>query len=318
MSDTPTKLAVVAIGGNALIVDKNRKTIPDQFDAIKKTMNHIADMIEDGWDVVITHGNGPQVGFILRRSEIAAQVEGMHEVPLDYCGADTQGAIGYMAQKALHNEFKRRGIKKQPVTVVTQVQVDPDDPAFQNPSKPVGSFLDEETAKARMDDEHVFVEDAGRGWRRVVPSPKPMHIVEVDAIRTLISNGFSVIGVGGGGIPVVEKENGNLRGVEAVIDKDFASALLAKLIDADLLLISTAVEKVAINFNKPNQQWLDEITVADAEKYIEEGHFAPGSMLPKIQAIVKFLKEGGKKALVTDPPNIQRALRGETGTWIVP
>ena len=316
MTRPPHKIAVVAIGGNALIVDKTRKTIPDQFDAIKETMGHIAGMIADGWDVVITHGNGPQVGFILRRSELA--LHELHPVPLDYCGADTQGAIGYMAQKALRNEFKARGIDKVAVTLVTQVQVDAADPAFQNPAKPVGSFLDEATARERMAQGQDFIEDAGRGWRRVVPSPIPQHIIEVDAIKNLLDGGFSVIAVGGGGIPVVEKENGNLRGVEAVIDKDFASGLLANLIDADLLVISTAVEKVAINFNQPDQQWLDEMSVAEAEKYIQEGHFAPGSMLPKMQAIVKFLKEGGKKALVTDPPNIQRALRGETGTWIVP
>ena len=310
------KIAVVAVGGNALIVDKTKKSIPDQFDAIKETMGHIAGMIEDGWDVVITHGNGPQVGFILRRSELA--MHELHPVPMDYCGADTQGAIGYMAQKALRNEFKKRGLDKEAVTVVTQVQVDADDPAFAKPSKPVGSFLDEETAKERMAQGQDFVEDAGRGWRRVVPSPLPMNIVEVDAIKKLIESGFTVIAVGGGGIPVIEKEDGDLRGVEAVIDKDFASGLLANLISADLLVISTAVEKVAINFNKPDQKWLDEMTVAEAEKYIADGHFAPGSMLPKVQAIIKFLKEGGKKALITDPPNIQRALRGETGTWIVP
>ncbi|MBG7609440.1 MAG: carbamate kinase [Anaerolineae bacterium] len=310
------KIAVVAVGGNALIVDKNKKSITDQFDAVKETMSHIAGMIADGWDVVITHGNGPQVGFILRRSELASHE--LHPVPLDYCGADTQGAIGYMAQKALHNEFKKRGMEKTAVTVVTQVEVSADDPAFQNPAKPVGSFLDAESAKERMAEGQDFVEDAGRGWRRVVPSPLPINIVEVNAIKKLIDGGFSVIAVGGGGIPVVEEENGNLRGIEAVIDKDFASGLLANLIQANLLIISTAVEKVSINFNKPNEEWLDEMTVAEAEKYIKEGHFAPGSMLPKIQAIVKFLKEGGKKALVTDPPNIQRALRGETGTWIVP
>lgn len=313
---TDKKVAVVAVGGNALIVDKTKKTIPDQFDAIKETMGHIVGMIEAGWDVVITHGNGPQVGFIMRRSELAAGE--LHPVLMDYAGADTQGAIGYMGQKALHNEFKKRGMKKQAVTVVTQVEVSADDPAFENPTKPVGSFLDEATAKERMALGQDFVEDAGRGWRRVVPSPIPMKIVEVDAIKKLVDAGFTVIAVGGGGIPVVEKENGNLKGVEAVIDKDFASGLLAKTINADLLVISTAVEKVAINFGKENQQWLDKMTVAEAEKYIEEGHFAPGSMLPKIQAIVKFLKEGGKKALITDPPNIQRALNGETGTWIVP
>jgi carbamate kinase len=310
------KLAVVALGGNALVIDKNRKTIPDQFDAVKETISHIADMIEAGWQVVVTHGNGPQVGFILRRSELS--LHELHPVPLDYCGADTQGAIGYMLQKALHNEFYKRKMDLKAVTVVTQVEVDPDDPAFEKPSKPIGSFLDEETAKERMMNGQTFVEDAGRGWRQVVPSPKPMKIVEVDAIQKLVDNDFIVVAVGGGGIPVVERPSGFIRGIEAVIDKDFASGLLAKLVDADLLLISTAVEKVAINFNQPDQKWLDEITVAEAEKYIEEGHFAPGSMLPKIQAIVKFIKETGKKALITDPPNMQRALKGETGTWIVP
>jgi carbamate kinase len=313
---SPKKLAVVALGGNALIFDKNRKTIPDQFDAVKENMRHITNMIEDGWTVVITHGNGPQVGFILRRSELA--MGELHPVPLDYCGADTQGAIGYMIQKALHNEFKARGMNKTAVTVVTQVQVDNEDPAFEKPSKPIGSFLDEATARQRMANGQTFVEDAGRGWRQVVPSPKPISIIEVDAIKTLIDQGFIVVAVGGGGIPVIEKSDGYLRGIEAVIDKDYASGLLANLINADLLLISTAVERVAINFNKPDQKWLSQMTVAEAEKYIAEGHFSPGSMLPKIQAIVKFLKEGGKKALITDPPNIKRALNGETGTWITP
>jgi carbamate kinase len=310
------KLAVVALGGNALILDKNRKTIPDQFDAVKETVKHITDMIEDGWQVIVTHGNGPQVGFIMRRSELS--LHELHPVPMDYCGADTQGAIGYMLQKALRNEFKKRDINRKAVTVVTQVEVSADDPAFQNPSKPVGSFLDEETAKQRMAEGQDFVEDAGRGWRRVVPSPKPMRIVEIDAIQSLVDDEFIVITVGGGGIPVVERPSGFIRGMEAVIDKDFASGLLAKLVTADLLLISTAVEKVAINFNKPDQRWLDEITVAEAEKFIEEGHFAPGSMLPKMQAIVIFIKETGKKALITNPPNMQRALNGETGTWIIP
>jgi carbamate kinase len=310
------KLAVVAVGGNSLIIDKNRKTIPDQFDAVRETASHLADMIEAGWDVVITHGNGPQVGFILRRSELA--LHELHPVPLDYCGADTQGAIGYMIQKALRNEFYKRSINKQAVTVVTQVEVDPEDSAFENPSKPIGSFLDKETAQERMKSGQTFVEDAGRGWRQVVPSPKPKRIVEVDAIKNLLGNGFVVVAVGGGGIPVVERPSGFIRGIEAVIDKDFASGLLAHNIGAELLVISTAVEKVALNYNKPNQRWLDEISVADAEKFIQEGHFAPGSMLPKIQAVITYLKSGGKKALITDPPNLKRALDGETGTWIVP
>lgn len=310
------KLAVVALGGNALVIDKNRKTIPDQFDAVKETVGHIADMIEDGWQVIVTHGNGPQVGFILRRSELA--LGELHPVPLDYCGADTQGAIGYMLQKALCNEFQKRDMDLQAVTVVTQVEVDAKDPAFEKPSKPIGSFLNEATAKERMQTGQTFVEDSGRGWRQVVPSPKPMRIVEIDAVQKLVDNNFIVVAVGGGGIPVVKRPRGNIRGIEAVIDKDYASGLLAKLVDADLLLISTAVEKVAINFNQPDQQWLDKITVAEAEEYIEEGHFAPGSMLPKIQAIVKFVEETGKKALITDPPNMKRALEGETGTWIIP
>ncbi len=311
---TERKVAVVAIGGNSLIIDKNRKTIADQYDAVEQTMEHISGMIADGWDVVITHGNGPQVGFILRRSELS--MHELHPVPLDYCGADTQGAIGYMIQKALRNEFKKQESSKEAVTVVTQVEVSADDSAFQNPSKPIGSFMDEETARERMAEGQDFVEDAGRGWRRVVPSPLPINIVEVDAIKTLIERGFIVVAVGGGGIPVVENENGDLIGVEAVIDKDFASGLLANLISADLLLISTAVEKVALNFNKPDQRWIDKMTMSEAERYIAENHFAPGSMLPKIKACVKFLKEGGNAALITDPPNILRALHGETGTWI--
>jgi len=310
-----SKVAVVAVGGNALVKDKNRQTVPDQFDAAHDTMQHIAQMIKSGWNVVITHGNGPQVGFILRRSELS--LHELHPVPLDYCGADTQGAIGYMFQKALNNHFEKKGMDKHALTVVTMVEVDKNDPAFKNPTKPIGSFLDEVTAKERMQSGKTFVEDAGRGWRQVVPSPKPMRIVEVKAIQSLVESGFVVIATGGGGIPVVENEDGDLIGIEAVIDKDYASALLANTIKADLLLISTAVEKVAINFNKPDVKWLDKITVAEAKQYIAEGHFAPGSMLPKIQACIEFLEKGGEKALITDPENIPRALNGETGTWIV-
>jgi carbamate kinase len=273
-------------------------------------------MIQSGWDVVVTHGNGPQVGFILRRSELSRHE--LHEVPLDSCGADTQGAIGYMFQKALHNEFKQRGLKKEAATVVTQVLVDKDDPAFRNPSKPIGSFMDEATAAQKRDhDAWNVVEDAGRGWRRVVASPLPKAIVEKAAIEQLIKSGFTVVAVGGGGIPVVENESGELIGSEAVIDKDYASSLLAGSINADLFLISTAVEKVALNFGKPDVKWLDRMTLAEAKKYYAEGHFAKGSMGPKIQAIIWFLERGGKQALVTNPENIGRALRSETGTWIV-
>ncbi|MEX2161266.1 MAG: carbamate kinase [Anaerolineales bacterium] len=310
------KIAVVAVGGNALIKEKSKQSVPDQFAAASETMGYIASMIAEGWDVVVTHGNGPQVGFILRRSELS--LHELHPVPLDYCGADTQGAIGYMFQQSLHNEFKRRGMKKHAVTVVTQCLVDRNDPAFKNPTKPIGSFLDEKTAKQRMAEGKHFIEDAGRGWREVVASPNPQEIVEAKAIKQLIESDFTVIGVGGGGIPVVEDEAGNLVGIAAVIDKDFASSLLATEIDAELLLISTAVEKVAINFNKPDQRNLDRMTIAEAEKYIAEGHFAKGSMLPKVQAAIRYLKAGGKQALITDPPNITRALAGETGTWITP
>jgi carbamate kinase len=315
-----SKLAVVAIGGNSLIKDEKRKTVEDQYQAAKETTFHIADMIEAGWNVAIGHGNGPQVGFILRRSEIAAKVEGMHEVPLDVCGADSQGAIGYALQQTLQNELYRRGIKKPVATVVTQVLVDKNDPAFKNPSKPIGSFMDEAEAKRRQTEMGwTVVEDAGRGWRRVVASPLPKEVVELEAVKTLIEAGTVVITVGGGGIPVIDAGDHEYQGVAAVIDKDFASSLLARLIKADLFLISTAVEKVAINFGKPDQKWLDKMTLAEAKAYLAEGtHFAKGSMAPKIQAIIWFLENGGKQALITNPENIGRALKGETGTLIVP
>lgn len=313
------QLAVVAIGGNSLIKDKKHVTVPDQYRAAKETCYHIANMIEQGWDVAIGHGNGPQVGFILRRSEIAAKVAGMHEVPLDSCGADTQGALGYHLQQNLQNEFERRGMQKVAATVVTQVLVDKDDPAFQNPSKPIGSFMEEDEAKERAEKEGwAVVEDAGRGWRRVVPSPLPQEIVELGAVRQLLNAGITTVTVGGGGIPVIRNAEGDLQGVAAVIDKDFASSLLARSIGADLFLISTAVEQVYLNFNEPDQEAIDTMTVAEAKRYIEEGHFAKGSMLPKIEAITWFLEEGGKEALITNPENIARALRGETGTRIVP
>lgn len=309
-------VAVVAVGGNSLIKDKDHQTVPDQYEAGAESMHHIADMIEKGWNVVVTHGNGPQVGFILRRSEISSKE--LHEVPLDYCGADSQGAIGYMFARALTNEFKNRKINKKVAAVVTQTVVDIKDPAFEHPTKPIGSFMDEAEAKRRAkEDNWIVVEDAGRGWRRVVASPKPVDIIEADAIKALIQAGIIVVAVGGGGIPVIRLENGDLLGSEAVIDKDFGSSLLATMLGADLFVISTAVEKVAINFNKPDVKWLDKMTLAEAKKYIEEGHFAKGSMLPKIQAIIKFLENGGKKALITNPENISRALNGETGTWIV-
>jgi len=311
------KTAVVAIGGNSLIKSKSQQSVADQYEAAHETCIHIVGMIEQGWDVAIGHGNGPQVGFILRRSELSRHE--LHEVPLDFCGADTQGAIGYMLQQNLYNEFRKRGMDKQAVTLVTQVLVDRNDQAFQNPSKPIGSFMDQTEALHRRETEGWdVVEDAGRGWRRVVASPLPVRVVERDSVKELIGRGMVVITVGGGGIPVIETEEGYLQGVAAVIDKDYASSLLATSIGADLFLISTAVEKVALNYGKPNQQWINQMTAAEAKRHMEEGHFAPGSMKPKIQAILWFLERGGKEAIITNPENIERALAGETGTRIVP
>jgi carbamate kinase len=309
------KTIVIAIGGNSLIRDEKHMSVADQYAAVCETAVHIGDLVQRGFHVVITHGNGPQVGFILLRSEYARGI--LHEVPLDSIGADTQGAIGYQIQQAMHNEFRKRGIKKSVATVVTQTLVDKNDPAFQKPSKPIGQFYKKEEADERMRVEKwAMVEDAGRGWRRVVPSPKPVRVIESDVIKQLINDGVIVVAAGGGGIPVVQDENGNLTGVAAVIDKDLASAVLAKEIGADLLVISTAVEKVYLNFGKPDQKPLDKMTVADAKKYIGEGHFKPGSMLPKVQACVQFIENGGTEAIITCPEALSAALEGKTGTRV--
>lgn len=316
---TLKKLAVVAIGGNSLIKDEAHKTVEDQYEAICETASHITDMIESGYEVVITHGNGPQVGFILRRSEIANAVEGMHTVPLVNCGADSQGAIGYQIQQAMDNEFKKRGLSKMAVTVVTQVLVDKDDPAFQKPSKPIGSFYSEDRIEA-VRKEHpdwVMVSDAGRGYRRVVASPKPKEIVEASAIESLIREGYCLVAVGGGGIPVIRRDDGMLEGKDSVIDKDFATSLLASRIGADVLIISTGVPMVYVNFGKPDQKALDKVTVDELKKYVSEGHFAPGSMLPKIEAVVQFMERGGKSAIITNPESLGEAIVGKTGTHVV-
>lgn len=317
MSDR-SPVAVIAIGGNSLIKDKNHPEVRHQWDAVRETTKHIADIVESGWNAVVTHGNGPQVGFILRRNELAAHE--VHTTPLSIIVADTQGAIGYMLQQALNNEYYSRGIPRHSIALVTQVMVAPDDPAFDNPTKPIGGFLDEATARRFESEGWRVVEDSGRGWRRVVASPTPIAIIETEAIEQALQFGWTVVAVGGGGIPVTRNSSGELRGVSAVIDKDRASSLLATTINADLFLISTGVEQVALNFGKPDQQAIASMTVAEAEAYTAAGHFAPGSMKPKIEACIRFLKESTNPdayALITNPDNLQEALKGRTGTRIV-
>ncbi|WP_319755433.1 carbamate kinase [uncultured Sphaerochaeta sp.] len=311
-----SKLIVIAIGGNSLIEDPKHVTVSAQYEAARKTAAHIAKLVKAGHRVVIAHGNGPQVGYILLRAEFSRSI--LHTVPLDSCVADTQGAIGYQLQMALKNEFNRIQLNPQVATVVTQVEVADDDPSFQKPTKPIGSFMSKEDAQYHMDkDGWMCTEDAGRGYRRVVASPKPKAIVEIDTIRTMLENRIIVIAGGGGGIPVVRDEEGYLTGREAVIDKDLAAALMAKELKADLFVISTAVEKVCLNFGKPDQKTLDTISVKEAEQYISEGHFAPGSMLPKVQAIVDFVRSTGNEGLITDPEHLYGALYEGKGTKIV-
>ena len=310
------KTMVLAIGGNSLIKDAQHMSVPDQYAAVVETARHITDLLERGYRMVITHGNGPQVGFILLRSEHSRGI--LHQVPLDSIVADTQGALGYQIQQALENEFRRRRLKKSVATVVTQTLVDRNDPAFAKPSKPIGQFYTREEAEDRMRVEKwVMAEDAGRGWRRVVASPRPVRILESEVVRHLVKDGYVVIAAGGGGIPVVADEQGKLSGVAAVIDKDLASAVLAEAISADLLVIATAVEKVCLNFGKSSQRPVDSMTIAEARHYISEGHFHPGSMLPKIQACLQFIKDGGREALITSPETLSAALAGTTGTRIV-
>ena len=306
---------VVAVGGNSLIRDSQHQSVQDQYAMAALTDDHIATLVQMGFEVAITHGNGPQVGFILRRSELAAHE--LHEIPLEVCGADTQGAIGYALQQNLCNDFRRLGIEKGVATVISQVEVDINDPAFLSPSKPIGWYMDEVTASRRQNEGWHVVPEGDKGWRRVVASPRPLRIIEAPVIRKLIDSGFVVIAVGGGGIPVVREHSGDLRGVEAVIDKDLASGLLATALDASLLVIATSVEKAALHFGTPKQQWIDTIKLDEAKGYLAEGiHFGRGSMEPKIQAIVDFIEAGGTEGLITNAENLERAVSGETGTRI--
>ena len=306
---------VIALGGNALQSGKGETTAEAQLNVVKKTCEHLADISEKGYEIGIVHGNGPQVGRILLASETAKDVT--PAMPFDVCGAMSQGYIGYHIQEALKYALSKRNRNVPVATIVTQVVVEKQDPAFQNPTKPIGPFYTEEEAKVLQEEKgYTMKEDAGRGWRRVVPSPMPRKIVEIDAIRKLWPSTITV-SVGGGGIPVVENPDGTLEGIAAVIDKDFGAELLAEKVEADVLMILTEVEKVAINFNKPNQENLSNLTLEDAARYIEEGQFAPGSMLPKVEAAMKFVRKyPNKKAIITSLDKAVEALEGKTGTTI--
>ncbi len=311
------ELVVIAIGGNSLIKDPQHMTVYDQYKACGETSEHIAGIVQEGYRVVVTHGNGPQVGFILLRSELAKEV--LHKVPLDACGADTQGAIGYQIAQTLGNELRRRGIEKMVAAVVTQVVVEEHDPGFEKPSKPIGPFYCEQSAREhRQEQGWIMKQDAGRGWRRVVPSPEPLEIIEEPAIRSLLEQEMIVVAAGGGGIPVIRGEDGSLHGVAAVIDKDLASCLLAKNLGAEIFVISTAVDQVALDFGKPEQRGVDRMTVAEAGRYLEQGHFAPGSMKPKIESAIDFLEHGGRRVIITRPRLLEEAIHGLAGTHIVP
>jgi carbamate kinase len=311
-----SNFVVLAIGGNSLIKDKNHIALSSQFEAVKETSRYIADLIAEGLNIVITHGNGPQVGFIYRRGELAR-----HElplIPLDICGADTQGAIGYMIQKALLNEFHKRGMTKKVITVVTQTVVDREDKSFKSPTKPIGSFMSEEEAFANKKNfGWEIMEDAGRGFRRVVPSPTPKEFIELDAIKLLLEKDYIVIAAGGGGIPVIRDENGDIEGVEAVIDKDLGASLLARMLNINTFIISTAVDAAYLHYDKPNQKPIRYATLTEIKQFLAEGHFKQGSMKPKMEAIIQFLEDGGEKAIITSPSNLLEAVRGKSGTTIV-
>jgi carbamate kinase len=310
-------LVVIAIGGNSLITDSEHMSVVDQYRAAGETAAHIAPIVDGGRRVVVTHGNGPQVGFILLRSEMAKDT--LHQVPLANCVADTQGSIGMQIAQSLQNEFLRRGREQQVAAIVTQVIVDPADPSFAEPTKPIGPFMSETEARQHAEsDGWTIVEDSHRGWRRVVPSPTPLEIVELPVIRTLLESGVLVVAAGGGGIPVIIKPDGSLRPRPAVIDKDAASCLLAKRLGAKVLLFSTDVDRVALNFGTREQSELERMSVAECRKYLDDGHFAVGSMRPKIEAAIAFLDAGGEEVIITQPHHLEGAMNGTRGTHIVP
>jgi carbamate kinase len=311
--------AVVAIGGNALILDGQRGSIAEQYENATEMARHIATLVSAGWGIVLTHGNGPQVGFILLRSELIGDSAPVPHLSLEMSSADSQGGIGHILSMALLNELAGRGLPDRVAYVLTHTVVDPADPAFDQPSKPIGPFYTEEEATAkRARHGWQMVEDSGRGYRRVVPSPIPLRIVESEQIQSLVDSGFVVIAVGGGGIPVVETAPGVYRGVEAVIDKDRASALLATSLSVPLLVLSTGVEQVAVHFRQPDQRFLDRLTAGEAQRYLDDGEFPKGSMGPKVEAAIAFLAGGGSEVLITTPASLERAITGATGTRIVP
>ncbi len=315
--DRDKPLAVIAIGGNSLITDAEHMSVVDQYRAAGETAQHIAPIINEGYRVLVTHGNGPQVGFVLLRSELAKDM--LHQVPLANCVADTQGSIGMQIAQSLQNEFLRQHKQQAVVAIVTQVIVDPEDPSFANPTKPIGPFMTEAEARQHeQDDGWAIAEDSGRGWRRVVPSPAPLKVVELPVIRQLLDNDTLVVAAGGGGIPVIIKPDGSLRPRPAVIDKDAASCLLARELGADILVFSTDVDKVSLNFGTPDQIAIDRMTADECRRYLEAGHFAVGSMRPKIESALTFLEHGGREVIITQPQHLGGALRGIDGTHIVP
>ena len=316
-ADRNKPLAIIAIGGNSLITDAEHMTVVDQYRAAGETAQHIAPILEQGYRVLVTHGNGPQVGFVLLRSELAKEM--LHQVPLANCVADTQGSIGMQIAQSLQNEFLQQGKDQTVVAIVTQVIVDPEDPSFKKPSKPIGPFMTEAEARQHAEEDGwAIAEDAGRGWRRVVPSPTPLQVVELPAIRSLLACDTLVVAAGGGGIPVIIKPDGSLRPRPAVIDKDAASCLLACELGADKLVFSTDVDKVALHFGTPEQIEIDRMSAEECRRYLEAGHFAVGSMRPKIESALTFLERGGKEVIITQPHHLDGALQGTHGTHIVP
>lgn len=308
---------VIALGGNAIIPEQGSGTIGEQIEVSRLTVVQLMDAVKRGTRLVVTHGNGPVVGNIVVRNEAARDI--VRPMPLDICGADSQGGIGYMIQQVFYNELKRAGVEKDVVTVVTQVVVDQEDPAFRKPTKPIGPFYTKATAeRIAAEKKWSVAEDSGRGYRRIVPSPRPLEIVEAAVVAELVRTGKIVITVGGGGIPVVRSADGLLRGVEAVVEKDYASSVLARVLRVEAFVIVTAVSKVALNFGKPDQYDIDSMSVKEARRYLERGEFPPGSMGPKIEAAIDFLEGGGKEVLITSHRDIEKALAGKAGTRIIP